>query len=239
VKVLAKRSAAHTLKPKLPEVASPIDWATFAIDIVGAAGVVDPDTESLLIRAFAHVPRTGFISESYYDLVLSDQTLPTWNANLTVKPTLIARTLGMIGIRKGMRILEVGLSSGYASAVMTAAGAYVFATDPSAQNIQEVRRRLDKLNFQNVIIRLVSEKIGWPEHGPYDAIVSFEPVESVEPALFEQLYPDKGRLVAFEGTLEDAELVMYERNGAELQPGAAEEGISRYSLGRCNIVDNG
>lgn len=203
-------------------------WLRFAEQIVERVGVIDDETAEVLVRAFAAVPRDRFVAEAFNTRASEDISLPIGYGQTISKPSTVARMLGLIGLRRGMRILEIGCGSGYCSAVMAAAGADVFAVEYVGLLAQKTRKLLDALNYQNVLIRRGDGRRGWLEHAPYDAIVISTAFETVEPELVRQLNNPGGRMVAPIGNKNGQILTLWEAKGG---------GVTLYQLEPCNFVE--
>jgi len=203
-------------------------WLRFAETIVNKAGIVDDETAEVLIDAFAAVPREKFVAQAFDRRALEDTALPIGYGQTISKPSTVARMLGLIGLRAGMRILEVGCGSGYCSALMAAAGAQVFAVEYVGLLAQKTRKLLDSLGFQNILIRSGDGRRGWSEHAPYDAIVISAAFETIEPELVSQLINPGGRMVAPVGDNKGQILTLWEAKGG---------GVTLYQLEPCNFVE--
>ncbi len=205
---------------------APARWRRFAEQIVSAAGVLDEETSELLTQAFATVPRDLFVLDRFQSRAHEDVSLPIEFAQNTSRPSVVARMFALIGLRRGMKVLEIGCGSGYASAVMTAAGANVFSVERLGFLAQHTRKLLDSLYLQNVIIHRGDGRRGWAEHAPYDAIIVSTPFENIDRELISQLVPTGGRMVAPVGDCKGQVLTLWEtRNGD----------ATRYPLESCNF----
>ena len=203
-------------------------WLRFAEMIVEKVGIIDDETAETLVRAFAAVPRDKFVAEAFNMRASEDTALPIGYGQTISKPSTVARMLGLIGIRSGMRVLEVGCGCGYASAVMAAAGAQVFAVEIVGLLAQKTRKLLDGMNYQNILIRRADGRRGWLEHAPFDAIVVSTAFETVEPELVSQLVNPGGRMVAPIGDKRGQILTLWEAKGG---------GVTLYQLEPCNFVE--
>lgn len=203
-------------------------WQRFAEQIVEKAGVLDDETAELLVYAFSSVPRDKFVSEAFNIRASEDNALPIGYGQTISKPSTVARMLALVGIRPGIKVLEIGCGSGYCSAVMAAAGAQVFAVEYVGLLAQETRRRLDKLNFQNLLVRRGDGRRGWLEHAPYNAIVVSAAFDTIEPELVAQLVNPGGRMVAPVGSGEGQILTLWEAKGG---------GVTMYQLEPCSFVE--
>jgi protein-L-isoaspartate(D-aspartate) O-methyltransferase len=204
-------------------------WRRFAEGIVESAGILDDSTAETLVEAFASVPRDRFVAEAFNLRAAEDNALPIGFGQTISKPSTVARMLGLIGLRKGMTVLEIGCGSGYCSAVMAAAGARVFAVEYVGLLAQRTRKLLDSMNFQNILVRRGDGRRGWLEHAPYDAIVVSAAFNQIEPELFSQLVSPGGRMVAPIGSSNKGQiLTLWE---------ARKDGMHSYQLEPCNFVE--
>jgi protein-L-isoaspartate(D-aspartate) O-methyltransferase len=203
-------------------------WLRFAENVVNSVGVLDEKTAEVLIHAFASVPRGKFVSEALSSRATEDTALPIGYGQTISKPSTVARMLALIGLRSGMRVLEIGCGSGYCSALMAAAGAHVFAVECVGLLAQRTRRLLDQLEFQNILIRSGDGRRGWAEHAPFDAIIISTAFERIEPELVAQLLNPGGRMVAPVGDSRGQVLTLWEAKGG---------GVTLYQLEPCNFVE--
>ncbi len=117
-------------------------WVRFAEGVVNRAGVQDEAQRSLLIQAFAAVPRDAFMPPALRLRATEDHAFPIGYGQTISKPSTVARMLAVAGIYPGARVLEIGCGSGYCSAVISAMGAEVFAMD--LMQMDQVRKLTDQ-----------------------------------------------------------------------------------------------
>ena len=194
-------------------------WQKFAEQIVDGAAILDDNTAALLVGSFAAVPRDRFVEQPEH--AFEDIVLGVGFGQLSPRPSTIARMMGVLGLSAGMRILELGCGSGYCSALMSAAGAHVFALEEIGLLAQRARKTLDALGYQNVIVRPREGKRGWGEHAPFDAIIVWQPCQRMPAELINQLVVPNGRLVGLIGDSGAARLTLWQ---------ASAEGIANYQL---------
>ena len=185
----------------------------FAREIVSCAGLVDFDVETLLQEAFASVPRTLFLNEHAHPRAYQDVSLPIGLNQHMTRPSVVARMLGLIGLKPKMNILELGSGSGYVSAVLSAAGAQVYAMEKEGYLATRARKTLDALGYQRVLLKTGDAMKGWKDHAPYDAILGWFPFTRVPTQLTSQLNPDGGRLVGVVDGSQAQTLSMWEARG--------------------------
>lgn len=91
-------------------------------------------------------------------------------------------------------VLQVGIGSGYTTAVLSLLSAHVYAIDPDPEVSSAARDRLVALDLKGASIACHAEDDGWPERAPYDAILVMGSRDELPPSLVEQLAVG-GRLV--------------------------------------------
>ena len=74
-------------------------------------------------------------------------------------------------------------------------------------------RRLERLGYGNVEIKITNGYYGWPEHAPYDKIIVTAATELIPPPLLAQLKPG-GRLVIPTGIPEKQALTLVQKSPA-------------------------
>src|ERR1700731_3944901 len=138
------------------------------VDIqIARRGVRDPR----VLEALRQVPREEFVDPGFEEFAYDDGPLPI-GANQTIsQPYMVALMIEAAGLRPSDRVLEVGAGSGYAAAVMSRIAARVHAIGRHAQLVEAATRRLQKLGYENVELRVGDGTRGWPEAAPFDAIL--------------------------------------------------------------------
>jgi protein-L-isoaspartate(D-aspartate) O-methyltransferase len=84
-------------------------------------------------------------------------------------------------------VLEVGTGSGYAAAVLSRIAAMVYTIERHATLAEVARRRLARLSYENIDVRLGDGTEGWPEKSPFDAIIVAAAGPAIPVALKQQL----------------------------------------------------
>ncbi len=125
------------------------------------------------------------------------------------------------------RVLEIGTGCGYQTAVIAQLAERVWTVERIQPLLEKARRNLSLLSVRNVRSKHDDGSLGWPEHGPFDAIIAAAAPQQVPPDLLSQL-ADGGRLVIPVGS---------ERGGQELLLIVREgENFHRQVLEAVNFV---
>jgi protein-L-isoaspartate(D-aspartate) O-methyltransferase len=157
-------------------------------------GITDPP----LLSAMDRVPRHLFVPGAVPADAYADRPLPfgpkgKWGT--IYQPYVVALMTDLLELTPRDKVLEIGTGSGYHAAVLSRLAREVYSVEISQAVADQAARRLALLGFANVLVRVGDGYQGWPEHGPFDAILlSIAPPEIPKP-LLDQLKKG-GRLVA-------------------------------------------
>jgi protein-L-isoaspartate(D-aspartate) O-methyltransferase len=125
-----------------------------------------------VLDAMRRVPRESFVGEDMREYAYEDSPLPIEAGQTISQPYIVALMIEAAQIRPGDRVLEVGAGSGYAAAVMAAIAEQVYTIERHAQLAELARRRFAGLGYRNIEVRVGDGTRGWPEAGPFDAILA-------------------------------------------------------------------
>ena len=92
------------------------------------------------------------------------------------------------------RVLEIGTGSGYQAAILSRLCSQVYTVERINVLLAGARRVFDQLRYFNIVAKLDDGTLGWPEYGPYDAIIVTAGGPEIPQPLVDQL-EDRGRLV--------------------------------------------
>ena len=137
--------------------------------------------------------------------------LPIGHDQTISQPYIVAFMTEALGLRGGETVLEVGTGSGYQAAVLAEIAARVYTIEIVAALAEEARARLARLGYRNVEVRAGDGYQGWPETGPFDAVMVTAAAPRIPQPLKDQL-KEGGRLVIPVGD-EYQELVVVTRRG--------------------------
>ena len=164
-----------------------------------------------VLAAMASVPREKFVAPGWEPDAYSDQPLPIGAGQTISQPYVVARMAELAEIEPGDRVLDVGVGSGYQTAVLAALAGEVAGVEIRRELAAEAEARLAAVGAK-AAIRIGDGGYGWPERAPFDAILVAAAAVRVPAPLLAQL-ADGGRLVLPEGDSWKQELVLYRRRG--------------------------
>src|SRR4051812_21158677 len=123
-----------------------------------------------IVEAVARVPREHFVPEDLRDRTWEDGALPLGAGQTISQPPLVAYMVGLLGLRGGERVLDIGTGSGYHAAVLAQIAGHVYSVERHAELTAAAEHALAAAGVANVTLRTGDGSRGWPDHGPYHAI---------------------------------------------------------------------
>jgi protein-L-isoaspartate(D-aspartate) O-methyltransferase len=172
-------------------------------------------TDLRIIAAMLEIPRERFVAPSQSGVAYLDVDVPAaeGSGRALLKPMVFSKLLQAAGIGASDRVLDAGCATGYSSAVLSQLAGSVVALEEDAALASAASSNLAALGAANVTVVTGSIAAGWPQGGPYDAIVLEGGSEIVPEALLAQL-KDGGRLLAVVGTGPMGKATIYRIAGA-------------------------
>jgi protein-L-isoaspartate(D-aspartate) O-methyltransferase len=163
--------------------------------------------DARVLAALRNVRREDFVDEGFEEFAYEDSPLPIGSGQTISQPFVVAHMAEVAEIGPTDRVLEVGTGSGYAAAVLAELAAEVFSIERHASLAAQAQERLHAAGYRNVSVRTGDGTKGWPEKGPFDAIIVAAGGPSVPVALQEQLELG-GRLVIPIGDTQDMQRLL-------------------------------
>jgi protein-L-isoaspartate(D-aspartate) O-methyltransferase len=147
-----------------------------------------------VMAAMARVKRHEFVPPAAEELAYVNGPLPIGYGQTISQPYIVALMTDLIDPEPGDVVLEIGTGSGYQAAILAELVREVYSIEVVPELAEQSAALLRRLGYDNVHVRSGDGNAGWPEHGPYDAILVTAAGPTVPPALVEQLKPG-GRMV--------------------------------------------
>ncbi|AWV07834.1 protein-L-isoaspartate(D-aspartate) O-methyltransferase [Marilutibacter maris] len=159
-----------------------------------------------VLNAIRMVPRHLFVDEALATRAYEDTALPIGHGQTISQPWVVARMTEAVLSVAPKKVLEIGTGSGYQAAILAALGLEVHTVERIGELLRVARKRFRSLGM-NVRSKHDDGHIGWPENGPFDAIMVTAAAPALVDALSAQLAPG-GTLVAPVGGASSQSLVM-------------------------------
>ncbi len=177
-----------------------------------------------ILAAFEDVPRERFIPEGRLEDAYRDSPLPIGQGQTISQPYIVALMLQELDVHPNDKVLDVGLGSGYQTALLATLAGHVYAIERLEELAERSTSILQSLEIDNVTVRTGDGTLGWPEEAPFDRIISGAAGPDVPAAWLKQL-DDNGRIVTPVGgegvqslkIIEKVEGDVYEREIGEVR----------------------
>lgn len=170
--------------------------------------------DAKVIAAMSRVPRHVFVCSGMENQAYLDRPLPIGFGQTISQPLMVALMTEELKLTGSERVLEIGTGSGYQAAILAELAKEVFTVERIADLSIRARKILYKLRYKNIKLKIGDGTLGWPEQGPYDAIIVTAGAPHVPDALKAQL-ADGGSLVIPVGGEELQNLEIISRDGFE------------------------
>lgn len=148
-----------------------------------ARDITDPAT----LAAMLNVPRHEFVPERVKQYAYEDNALPIGKGQTISQPYIVAFMTQALRLRPRYKVLEIGTGSGYQAAVLAKIVDSVYTMEIVEDLARSAKERLQRLGYQNVMVKRGDGYHGWPAHAPFDAIMVTAGADTIPEALLEQL----------------------------------------------------
>ena len=147
-----------------------------------------------VMAALGKVPRHEFVPDRLDAVAYANRPLPVGHGQTISQPYIVALMTDLLDVGAEAVVLEVGTGSAYQAAVLAELVRQVYTMEIIEPLALEASARLARLGYGNVEVKLADGYYGWPEKGPFDAIIVTAAVNHIPPPLVAQLRPG-GKLV--------------------------------------------
>ena len=175
-----KRTAAGVVSSRHPAFAERVaERERMVASQIQVRGVRDPN----VLRAMRTVPRHAFIPVSQRGRRLCGSPVaPIGHEQTISQPYVVAFMTEALALDSDSVVLEIGTGSGYQAAVCAEIVREVYSIEIVEPLAKSAAEALAELGYDNVHVRAGDGYYGWPEKGPFDAIIGTAAATEVPPA---------------------------------------------------------
>lgn len=169
-----------------------------------------------VLEVMSTVPRHYFVDDALRSRAYGDFPLPIASGQTISQPYIVACMTEALKLKGHETVLEIGTGSGYQAAILSRLCTKVYTIERINVLLAGARKVFDQLKYFNIIAKLDDGTMGWPENGPYDAIMVTAGGPEVPKPLVEQL-TDNGRMIIPVGDQHVQDLQMVEKVDGEVR----------------------
>jgi protein-L-isoaspartate(D-aspartate) O-methyltransferase len=171
---------------------------------IAARDVKDPN----VLKAMRIVPRHAFVPDNVQKSAYGDHPLPIGFGQTISQPYIVAFMTEAMELGPDSKVLEIGTGSGYQAAVCAEIADEVYTIEIVEGLAKRAEEKLKELGYPNVFVKAGDGYFGWPENGPFDAIIGTAAAERIPPPLIEQLKPGGRMILPYETSFGFQHLVL-------------------------------
>jgi protein-L-isoaspartate(D-aspartate) O-methyltransferase len=164
-------------------------------------------TDPRVLDVMGKVPRHLFVDPRYRAEAYEDYPLPIAEGQTISQPYIVALMTQCLKLKGTENVLEVGTGSGYQAAVLARLANHVCSVEINAVLAKKSAEILRSLGFDRVEVKCGDGYFGWPEKGPFDAIIVTCAARQIPEPLFVQLR-EGGRMVIPVGEADDVQTLL-------------------------------
>ncbi len=177
-----------------------------------ASQLDDDELDPRVLDAMASVPREEFVPPTRRHQAYENRPLPIGYGQTISQPYIVAIMTDLLKLRPGDKVLEIGTGSGYQAAVASKLARKVYSIEIIEILGRKARKRLERLGYDNIKVRLGDGYYGWQEHAPYDAIIVTAAASHIPPPLIRQLKPGGRMVIPVGSRFATQQLILVEKN---------------------------
>ncbi|MFO8013621.1 MAG: protein-L-isoaspartate(D-aspartate) O-methyltransferase [Phycisphaerae bacterium] len=178
--------------------------------VIEAYGLKDKQ----VLKAMRSVPRHEFVPDDVARRAYDDSPLPIGYGQTISQPYMVAEMTRRLDLDRGDHVLEIGTGSAYQAAVLAHFTPNVYTMEIVGPLAEAARKRLDRLGYDPVKVRHGDGYHGWPEGGPFDAIIVTCAAGQIPPPLVKQLKAGGRMVIPVGGRFSVQRLMLVEKDKA-------------------------
>ena len=140
-----------------------------------------------VLQAMREIPRHLFIPENLQNVAYEDRPLPIGEGQTISQPYIVALMTELLQLNGNEKVLEIGTGSGYQAAILSSLTKEVYSIEIIRSLAVRAEKKLLKMKYNNITVKLGDGYEGWSEHAPFDAIIVTAAPDKIPRALINQL----------------------------------------------------
>lgn len=166
-----------------------------------------------IVGVLSRIPRHEFVPVELQPYAYLNRPLPIGYEKTISQPFIVALMTDLLELEPDDVVLEIGAGAGYQAAILSELVRQVYSVDIIQELAEGAGKRLKRLGYTNIEVRVANGYYGLSEHAPYDNIIVTAACELIPPPLLAQLKPG-GRMVIPTGIPEKQALTLVEKSAS-------------------------
>ena len=172
-------------------------------------------TDEAVLSVIEKVPRHWFMDSALVEHAYDDQALPILCDQTISQPSTVAFQTQLLGVKPGMKVLEIGTGSGYQTSILCELGAKVFTIERQKGLFDKTKSLLWSLRYTAKCFLGDGYKgLTEVDYAPFDRVIITCGAPYIPQPLMDQLKPD-GIMVIPVGNEQQEMLRVTKRQGEE------------------------
>jgi protein-L-isoaspartate(D-aspartate) O-methyltransferase len=172
-------------------------------------------TDEAVLSVMEKVPRHWFMDSALVEHAYDDQALPILCDQTISQPSTVAFQTQLLGVKPGMKVLEIGTGSGYQTSILCELGAKVFTIERQKGLFDKTKSLLWSLRYTAKCFLGDGYKgLTEVDYAPFDRVIITCGAPYIPQPLMDQLKPD-GIMVIPVGNEQQEMLRVTKRQGEE------------------------
>lgn len=167
-----------------------------------------------VMQAMATVERHQFVPASLQNDAYDNRPLPIGFGQTISQPYIVALMTDLLDVKPSDVVFEVGTGSAYQAAILSKLVRKVYTMEIVAPLAKAAAARVRRLGLSNVEVRSGDGYNGWPEKGPFDAIIVTAAATHIPPPLVRQLKPGGRMVIPVGGGFATQQLVFVQKSAS-------------------------
>jgi len=143
--------------------------------------------EEKVLEAMSRLPRHLFLEKAFEEWAYKNVAFPIGSDQTISQPLTVAIQTGLLDVKKGEKILEVGTGSGYQACILSLLGAKVYTIERQSVLYEKTDKLLRELGFGSIRTFLGDGYAGLPRFAPFDKILVTAGATALPETLIDQL----------------------------------------------------
>lgn len=173
-------------------------------------------SDKKVLEVFRKTPRHLFVPDKEINFSYEDYPLSIGHGQTISQPFIVALMTQELNLEATDKVLEIGTGSGYQAAILAQLCQEVYSVERIKELAENAKIVLEKLNLNNIHIKVDDGTLGWEELAPFDKIIITAASPEIPQDLLKQLKTEGELMLPLGGSFSQMlTLVIKGKSGVE------------------------